>query len=261
MDEIFPTHYRPVAASFFFRHPAWFLVLPLSLLLLFTRSALADDQIREPSLIEVPGASTAYFYPPKRSSGPRPVIVYLHGRGGNPHDDCRKWSQVATEFGWLLCPSGQSAHGNGRSWSNSWPTAQHIVDASLEALHKSQGRRVQRTGNILIGFSEGAFAAQNIAVREPRVFNRWLILASSMKYWGQPGLQALEENRRAIRRVVLLTGVLDPVAPESREVYDALRAQRVRSKLEIVQDMGHEVPSSRMRELYRPALRWLTSTR
>jgi predicted esterase len=259
MDEFFPTHYRPVVARFFFRHPSYLLVLPVIFWLLASSSpAFADDHTREPESLDVQGGSTAYFYAPKRSSGQRPVIVYLHGRGGNPHDDCKKWAQVATEFGWLLCPSGQVAHGNGRSWANSWPTAQHIVDASLEALRKSHGSRVQRFGNILIGFSEGAFAAQNIAVREPRVFNRWLILASTMKYWGQPGLQALEENRRSIRRVYLLTGVLDPVAPESREVYDALRDQHVRTKIDIIQDMGHDVPHARMRELYRPALLWLT---
>lgn len=260
MDEFFPTLSRTVVVRFFFR-PACRIVLPLLLVLLAPARAFADNSIPEPQSLDVPGAPSAYFYPPRRSTGQRPVIVYLHGRGGNPHDDCKKWSQVATEFGWLLCPSGQIAHGNGRSWANAWPTAQRIVDASLEALRKSHGRRVQRYGNILIGFSEGAFAAQNIAVREARVFNRSLILASTSKYWGMPGLQALQENRRSIRRVFLLTGALDPVAPESREVYDALRDQHVRTKIEIIQDMGHEVPFSRMRELYRPALLWLANAR
>ena len=75
-------------------------------------------------------------------------------------------------------------YGDGRAWDNNWPSAHHATMAAISALRDKYGRRVQLWGNTLIGFSEGAYAAMNVGVREPRTFNRWLILAASSKYWG-----------------------------------------------------------------------------
>src|SRR6185295_7802878 len=70
--------------------------------------------------LEVPGAGTAYYYEP---IGPgrkslRPVIMYLHGRGGRPREDCKRWAPVARRLGWVVCPSGPGARGDGFGWNN-----------------------------------------------------------------------------------------------------------------------------------------------
>ncbi|MBI5538159.1 MAG: hypothetical protein HY898_35885 [Deltaproteobacteria bacterium] len=246
------------------RTPARVLLAFGALLLCLTAFAspvFAQSHGPAPETLDVPGHTSAFYFPP-RNKRTRAVVVWMHGRGGNPHDDCVKWSHVATEFGWLLCPSGQEDYGNGaRAWNNDWPGAQRVIDASMEALRKKQPT-IQRYGNILIGFSEGAYAAQNIGVREPRVFNRWLILASAARYWGGEGLEVLKSNRGNIKRVYLLTGALDaPVLQESREAYEILKKNKVHVRLRIVHDMGHEVPASRMRELYHQPLTWLVHNR
>src|SRR5690606_15312905 len=43
--------------------------------------------------IDLPGAAPAYYFEPqgKGRLGLRPVLVYLHGRGGHPEADCRRW--------------------------------------------------------------------------------------------------------------------------------------------------------------------------
>src|SRR5262245_28798158 len=67
--------------------------------------AKAQRQAAEPLKLEVEGHSDAFYYRP-RVRGLRPVIMYLHGRGGNAMEDCRKWARVATQFGWVVCPQG-----------------------------------------------------------------------------------------------------------------------------------------------------------
>jgi LysM repeat protein/predicted esterase len=211
------------------------------------------------SELSVPGSGPVYYYEP---AGPgrnamRPVLVYLHGRGGDAEQDCHKWATVARHFGWLVCPSGPVAHNSGRSWNNSWPSGQHAVMGAIHALRDRYGRRIQLFGNTLIGFSEGAFVAMNVGVREPKTFNRWLILGADTSYWGGSGLEALQDARGRVRRVVLITGGRDQVVEDTRKVAEWLSRARVPIKVQTPEDLAHEVALDRMPGLYENALRWL----
>lgn len=211
-----------------------------------------------PQTLEIEGSAPAYYYPPRAKGVKRPVVVYLHGRGANPAQDCQKWALVAREFGWVLCPSGQEDRGEGaRGWGNNWPAAREAVDRAFAALAKKAGRFMQTRGNTLIGFSEGAYVAMNVGVREPEVYNRWLILAANDVYWGGEGNDELKKSRAKIKRVYLLTGGQDGVVDNSRRVFDTLDAARVHVILRTPDDLGHEVPEERMRELYHRPLKWL----
>lgn len=213
----------------------------------------------EPGALEVPGEAPAYFYPPEGKLTPKkPIIVWLHGRGGNPENDCHKWAKVATEHGWLLCPAGPENRGGGaRGWRNSWPSAKTTVDKTMAAFQKRFGKYVKSKGHILIGFSEGAYAAMNIGVREPDVFDRWMILAANDAYWGADGLNELRKNKKRIKRVYLLTGEKDGVVDNTRRVNESLEEEKVSVRLWTPNDIGHEVPADRMRTFYRKPLRWL----
>jgi predicted esterase len=209
--------------------------------------------------IDLPGAAPAYYFEPqgKGRLGLRPVLVYLHGRGGHPEADCRRWATVARRYGWLVCPSGPVPYGDGRAWDNNWPSAHHATMAAINALRDKYGRRVQLWGNTLIGFSEGAYAAMNVGVREPRTFNRWLILAANSKYWGGPGLEALGSARNRVRRVFLITGEHDGVIEGTHQVEAWLQKAGVPTRVMTPNNMGHEVPLEKKTEMYRSALAWL----
>ena len=209
--------------------------------------------------IDLPGAAPAYYFEPqgKGRLGLRPVLVYLHGRGGHPEADCRRWAPLARRYGWVVCPSGPVPYGDGRAWDNNWPSAHHATMAAINALRAKYGRRVQLWGNTLIGFSEGAYAAMNVGVREPKTFNRWLILAASSKYWGGPGLEALGSARNRVRRVVLITGEHDGVIESTHQVEAWLKKAGVPTKVITPNNMGHEVPLEKKTEMYRSALGWL----
>ncbi len=212
-------------------------------------------------LLSLPGGNKAYYFEP---SGPgrhslKPVIVYLHGRGGQPDADCRRWAPLVRRLGWLACPAGPVEHNAGRAWNNNWALAHQITMATINGLREQYGRRIQLWGNTLVGFSEGAYAAMNVGVREPRTFNRWLILAANSTYWGGPGLDALQTARERVRRVYLITGEHDEVVEGTRQVESWLRRAGVATRVTTPTDMGHEVLLERKPYLYSEALRWLDS--
>lgn len=212
--------------------------------------------------LPVAGSAPAYYFEP---TGPgraalRPVIVYLHGRGGNPAADCQRWSPIVRRLGWLLCPSGPEDRGGGaRGWNNTWYSGQPIVERALGALRQRYGRRVQLQGNTLIGFSEGAYVAMNLGVRAPRVFNRWLILAADADYWGGAGVLALKENRKSIKRVYLVTGEQDGVFESTQQVRAWLERERIATRVSLPHDLGHELALGTKPAMYRAALEWLAN--
>jgi predicted esterase len=210
-------------------------------------------------VVTPPGVSPAYYFEPTGPGrhGMRPILIYLHGRGGHPEKDCQRWAPVARRLGWLVCPSGPSPYGDGRAWNNNWPSAHSATMAAIQVLRKKYGRRVQLYGNTLIGFSEGAYAAMNVGVREPHVFNRWLILAATDRYWGGPGLEALQTAKERVRRVFLITGEHDGVIDGTHQVEDWLGRAGVDTRVTTPSDMGHELALDKKPELYHQALAWL----
>ncbi len=238
----------------------FFALIAAALLALFPRAAMAKTAaIPEPLKLEVPGAPDAYYYKP-RAKGTKPVLMYLHGRNGNPAEDCRKWARVATQFGWVVCPSGPAAgETGGRSWSSGTADAQRVIDATLDALREKYKAKVQRRGNVLIGFSEGAWIAMNVGMKDQRTWTRWLILGASDAYWGDV-TEAFEKDKRKVQRVYLLTGENDGVAPNTVHVGETLKKLRVPVKVKLVPGMGHEIPGDRMVSTYRRPLAWLLST-
>jgi predicted esterase len=224
----------------------------------FAKSGAA---IGEPLRLEIEGATDAFYFKP-RAKGPRPILMYLHGRGGNPAEDCRKWAKVGTQFGWVVCPAGPgSSETGGRSWSNGAGDAQKTIDGAIQALRAKYKGRVQRRGNVLIGFSEGAFVAMQVGLKDQRTWTKWLILGASDNYWGSDPTDALDAEKRKVRRVYLLTGENDGVAENTVRVGDTLKKNKVRVKVRLVPGMGHEVPSDRMVSTYRRPLAWLVAAK
>jgi predicted esterase len=235
----------------------------LLLMALVPRAAQAKTgaSLGEALHLEIPGQPDAFYFKP-RSRGAKPILMYLHGRGGNPAEDCRKWARVASQFGWVVCPAGPGDNGNGgRTWSSGAGDAQRVIDGTVEALRAKYKGKVQRRGNILIGFSEGAFIAMQVGLKDQRTWTKWLILGASEQYWGTDVAEALDVETRKVRRVYLLTGENDSVAQNTVKVGDTLKKNKVPVKVKLVPGMGHEVPSDRMVSTYRRPLAWLVAAK
>jgi predicted esterase len=227
----------------------------------------AEEKGREPTgtlpaTLEVPGQAQAFYYAPKSKVGRKPVVVWVHGRGGDPQADCKKWSQIVRNYGWLLCPSGPEDRGAGaRGWNNNWVQAKTTIAAALTALTAKYNKRVRSKGHALIGFSEGAFVAMNLGVRDPDTFNRWLILAANDEYWGGSGLEELKKHQGKLRRVYLLTGQKDEVVDSTKRVFESMEKEKVKVRLWTPQEIGHEVPADRMHTFYHKPMAWLMAAK
>ncbi len=218
--------------------------------------AKAGAAAPEPLRLSIPNAPDVYYYRPQ-GKGLQPILMYLHGRGGHPAEDCRKWARVGTQFGWVVCPSGPADNGNGgRMWGGAGD-AQRVIDAAVTALREKYKGRVQLRDNVLIGFSEGAFVAMNVGLKDQKRWTRWLILGASDQYWGGEVEEALETPHRKVHRVYLLTGEQDGVAENTQRVATMLKKLKVPVKVSLVPGMGHEVPSDKMITTYRRPLLWL----
>ena len=211
-------------------------------------------------VLDYPGGSAYYYFPTGRGRKTlRPVLMYMHARSGDPRHDCQRWARVASTLGWVMCPVGPEDRGGGRrGWANNWASGHRAAMAALNALRGKYGRRVQLYGNTMIGFSEGAFVTMNVGVREPRAFNRWLVLAADTKYWGGQGLEELGKNHARIRRVYLITGKEDGTYEPTLTVKGWLQKARVPVRISTPSDMGHELLLESKRGMYRAALVWLT---
>lgn len=219
-------------------------------------------RVGEPLRLAVPGAPDAFYYRPNAGKGIKPVLMFLHGRGANVKDNCRSWAKVGRQFGWVVCPQGPDDRGNGaRGWNNNATVGGAIAKATVAALRAKYKRKVQLRGNVMIGFSEGAFVAMQVALRDPVTWNRWLILAANDKYWVGDGAQLLHANRSKIKRVFLFTGEADEVAANTRRVAELLRAERIGVKMKIAPRMGHEIAADRMVVSYRAPLAWLVAAK
>jgi predicted esterase len=239
----------------------------LGLVLLFlprqahAKSVSATTTSAEAQVLAVPGQPSAYYYRPS-SRDERHILMFLHGRGGNAAEDCRKWARAASVFGWVVCPQGPDDRGGGaRTWANNPVAAKAIIDATVLALKEKFKSKVVTRGNILIGFSEGAFIAMQVGLKDPKAWDRWLILGASDQYWMNAETKtALEASGKKIRRVYLLTGENDTVAESTKRAGDMLKDAKIPVRVRIMPGMGHEVPTDRMITMYRRPLRWLVAS-
>jgi predicted esterase len=162
----------------------------------------------------------------------------------------------------VVCPAGPGDNGaGGRTWSNGAVEAQKVMEGTVQALRARYKGKVQQKGNILIGFSEGAFIAMQVGLKDQSTWPRWLILGASDQYWGGDVSEALDPERRKLRRVYLLTGENDGVAQNTVRVGETLKKSKVPVKVKLVPGMGHEVPSDRMVSTYRRPLAWLAAAK
>jgi len=197
-------------------------------------------------------------YAPDDASAPRPAVVFLHGMWASPEDSCDVFQRGATPFGFLVCPRANAPLGDGGGhgymmWSGGYADAARAIHAALDAAEAlAPGKRAPR-GGTLLGFSNGAYFAAEVASSEP---GRWSgLVLMSMKLDLDPKRLA----QAGVTRVVLAAGDRD----ESRDSMQKLVTRfagdgelRVEARYMSLGDVGHAFPadmSARMCE----AIAWV----
>lgn len=177
-------------------------------------------------------------YPPAGPSAPQAPVVYLHGMWATPEDSCPLLEHAATAHGFLVCPRGNSpSPGEGRMWTGTYATVAPSLHAALAtASALSPGEMDRNAGGTLVGYSNGAYFAAEIAVHEP---GRWtgLVLLSM-----RVDLDADRLRAAGVRRVVLAAGDRDGSRDVMRAQADRLTAAGFPARFMSLGDVGHELP-------------------
>ena len=117
-------------------------------------------------------------FPPADTTTVHPSVVYLHGMWASPEDSCGFFAHAAAPFAFLVCPRGNAPLGDGRMWKGTYATVAPAVHAALEAADRRwTGKLDGEHGGTMMGYSNGAYFAAEVAASEP---GRWtgLVLLS-----------------------------------------------------------------------------------
>lgn len=218
------------------------------------RSVSTEPSSRVVPVIATEGAVRAVTYPALEGAASRPPLVYLHGICGGPDNGCSALSGAATRVGPLVCPQGNVACGGNHSWGGS-PTQR------IESVFRSLGVASARTGvaqsaerpGILIGFSQGAYLATDVAAARPGAFRGLLLVGASVT------IDAAGLTKHGVRRVVLAAGRYDGARDDMRKTAATLASQRFEARFIDLGSVGHTyVPSPDRAGAIEEALDWLS---
>lgn len=181
-------------------------------------------------------------------SGPWPLLVFLHGRGGNPKQMAAALEPIAKAQGFaLLLPQGDVADGAGFSWGSGGETVVREMLAKTLAEKPIDKSRV-----VLGGFSIGALEALDIALNSETKFNGFFALAP---YYDGTQLEAKIPGLASRLPVFLVSGLQDPVHDRAVEARNAFAKAGGRVVLRRFEG-GHQLPE-KLDELTSEAMAFL----
>ncbi len=199
----------------------------------------ADAAPRPPVIRSIPFGPdrSAFVVLPRAVDQPSRLLAMLHGVCTPPSYVCGAWKSAAADTGVLVCPTGNTSCGPDGTGGPTWEEPFSAIDADLEASIASARRaitpRVSRDGEVLLGFSRGAYVAVFLAVRHP---GRWpfLILNEADVELTVPMLRAA-----GVRAVALLAGEWGAQLAGERKTVDALVRAGYPARLWVMPKVGH----------------------
>lgn len=128
--------------------------------------------------LEVKGFGPASLALPLGATGPRPIVVVLHGARDRAEWQCGSFRGVLGGRVFILCPQGQVDSAQGGLYGfGSYDDAAAELRAGLAALKARFGAHVAPSPVLLIGYGEGAALAADLARQEPAFFARVALVA------------------------------------------------------------------------------------
>lgn len=122
--------------------------------------------------LAVKGFGPATVALPLGATGPRPLVVVLHGSRDRADWQCGSFRGVLGGRVFILCPQGVQSEQQGLYGLGSVDDAEAELRAGLAALKARFGAHVAPSPVLLIGYAEGADVAADLARQEPSFFAR-----------------------------------------------------------------------------------------
>lgn len=190
-----------------------------------------------------PIADRSIVLPAARSDAQNHVL-YLHGMCGLAENGCGYFRAGTESLGPLLCPKANApCSGGGASWAK----------AGREAHLASQGADLGGGGNVIIGFSQGAFVALDWLRERPKRYASVVLIGAFVE-------TSREELREAgVQRIVLAAGTGDASFRHMRKLADRLAGGALEARFVSLGAVGHTyVPERGI--AWRPVLEWVSQT-
>src|SRR5262249_12037676 len=113
--------------------------------------------------------------------GHAPLVVFLHATCMEPADVCDFWSRGGRDGSFLVCPAGPSTCYGAPDWSGTPKLKADTLTAALGVVDDTYGAWVDRArGDVLIGYSRGAFAARDVLYERTGRFRGLILLSAAL---------------------------------------------------------------------------------
>jgi predicted esterase len=177
-------------------------------------------------------------YPPADATAPRPAILFLHGMWAGPEEQCGIFERAATPFGFLVCPRGNAPNGEGRMWTGTYATVAPQLRAALDAAGVLAPGKLDRSGDgTLIGYSNGAYFAVEVALAEPGKWTGLVLLSMRLE------LDVARLRAAGVRRILLAAGDRDGARASLQSLAERTDAAGLPTRFTSLGPGGHEFPA------------------
>ncbi len=170
-----------------------------------------------------------------------PLLLALHGRGGNARDPLPHWSEALSAGLILALPQSSQVMGSESfSWDDPERARQELGDhyRALQRDHPVDTVRV-----VLAGYSQGGALALSLALQGDPVPPRAFILVAPSPLPAFGTLEAAIENATARGlQGWIWTGQRDPSLEATKELHRFLVEGGLDCQLHVEPDVGHEFP-------------------
>ncbi len=176
-----------------------------------------------------------------------PLIVALHGYGGNMDETTAAWKEAAAEVGAILVtPQGRFELEDGAyHWGRSIDAIEeNVLDAIDDVI---EDYAIDEARIVISGFSQGGTMSWLLAVRNPDVFHGVIPVA------GRPvGLTAglLEDDEVGKLRVFVMVGADDQelIISDSREAVKQFKEAGAKAEMQVYNGVAHAFPENATEE-------------
>jgi len=190
-----------------------------------------------PELRVLPG-EVCYHVPDKPTSGPRTLVIYLHGviqpETTSQWNQQRAAARIGATYGFsVIVPRGRRGIGPKNmeqwwTWPTSWDARRAYEDvlvaewqAAREALEKEAGKPFERV--YVFGFSNGAYYATSLAMRARLEVNGYALFAGGS---GAPYHEAEGKGTKKRAPIVVAWGAGDPSHDRQKALAKMLRRMK-----------------------------------
>jgi predicted esterase len=181
-----------------------------------------------------------------------PVVVALHGFGGNPGSFAQALAPAICSRGYILCcPYATGVRGAAAfEWGDAEVSERRVLEAvaSVKKRYRIDPRRV-----ILLGYSQGGWAAFYTGLRNPLTFRLLIVVAGFYDSEFDP---LLDNPWLKDSRVYMMVGERDEFLKSDRTAEERLRSKGISHRLVVFPGLGHAFPPDKVRVLGE-ALKWV----